>query len=1641
MKKILGLDLGTNSIGWALVNKAEGYQEKNEILAMGSRIIPMTEDVLGKFDNGITESSTAERTGYRGIRRLRERALLRRERLHRVLNVLGFLPKYYAESIDFEKRLGQFIGESEPKIAYQFNAETKRYEFVFQESFQEMLADFAIHQPELVANGKKVPFDWTLYYLRKKALTHKIDKEELAWLILNFNQKRGYYQLRGEDEEVIDEDNKLVEFYSLKVVDVIDLKEKNAKKQDLYKIILENGWEFIKPSAFPVEWKGKTKDFIITTSIDKTGNEKRSFRAPDENDWTLLKKKTESTIDKSGKTVGTYIFDTLLKQPNQKIKGKLVRTIERKFYKDELKAILNKQKEFHKELQDQSIYQACVNELYPNNDSHCQNILNKDFTYLFVDDILFYQRPLKSKKSLISNCRYEKRFHKDKEGKYIWEPLKCIAKSHPLFQEFRLWQWLKNLKLIELSSGNDITQLFLNSEDDYVKLFEWLNERKEIDQESLLKKLLESHDLKSKAAAAEAKKYRWNYVYDSIKDKSKPYPCNETRAQILSKLSKCENVPDGFLSQEKEISLWHILYSVEDKHEIEKALKTFARKNGLGEDFVEQFKKFPRLNKEYGSYSEKAIKKLLPLMRIGKYWGVKENKDLVWKNVHEYQKNIEIVIGTAKKRLSEKSDEYSKVLSTKLIDELANLNDDLDAYKGLPLHIACYAVYGQHSEEGEIKKWYTSSDLANYLDPKQDGSFKQHSLRNPIVEQVVTETLRVVKDIWEYYGQGKEDFFDEIHIELGREMKNTAEDRKAMTQKISENETTNLRLKALLAELKNDKSIENVRPHSPSQHEILKIYEEGIINSVNEIPEDILKIQKSSNPTSSELTRYKLWLEQGYVSPYTGEIIPLNKLFSPAYEIEHIIPQSRFFDDSLSNKVICETEVNKLKGNMLGLEFVKECGTQIVELPFNKKVRIKSEDEYIEHITRYFAKNKSKLMKLKLEDIPEKFAERQMNDTRYISKIVKNLLSNIVRDADEDQTTSKKVIPMAGGVTSILRQDWGLNDVWNDIILPRFERLNELTNSQNFTAYSEKHQKFIPNMPLELQKGFQKKRIDHRHHALDALVIACATRNHINYLNNQNAIGKKNNSEKQKQREDLKRLLCFKRYEDGAAEKYQWIFIKPWESFTTDAKEKLSTLVVSFKKNTRILNKTSNRYQKWINQEGSLIKDFVKQKSGSNWAIRKPLHQETVYGAVTLHRKKTVSLNIALDDATSIVDKSLRYKIRELVDYGYDKKKILKYFKDLENKWEQKDISKVEVYYLTIDNNGKPEFVASRNSLDNTFNRKRIEEVTDSGIQKILLNHLSRYDVIKDGKIEEHPELAFSPDGIDTMNQNIVTLNGGKYHQPIYKVRLLSAMGNKFAVGERGNKKDKYVIAAKGTNLFFGIYQDEQGKRSYETIPLNIVIERLKQGLTEVPETNEAGNKLLFYLSPNDLVYMPSEIDKNNLSMINFKNLSQEQIKGIYKIVSFTDKRLYAIPNAVSNSIVDKVEFTQLNKIEFSVENKDNTGKIVELRKSIKEHCIKLQVDRLGNIKPFNTPIRSYPSDSGNLLQANEPASQYNLPITFLASQQLEEKDIQYINSLTNEQRFEYLNELRKTLHNLNLSEEEKKALLNKIIINPPNEH
>ena len=1535
MKRILGLDLGTNSIGWALINQNFDKKEGN-IKGIGTRIIPMGQDVLGKFDAGVSISQTAERTHYRGVRRLYQRDNLRRERLHRTLNVLGFLPKHYANEIDFEKRLGQFKKGKEPKLNY-FKNEMDNHVFLFKDSFDEMLLDFQKADLDI-----KIPYDWTIYYLRKKALTKPVSKQELAWILLNFNQKRGYYQLRGEEEEI--SKNKLEEFYALKVVEVQETEDSNIKGI-WYNVILENGWIYRRQSKEPLfHWKDKIKEFIVTTTLekdgtvkkDKYGNEKRSFRAVDsEKDWIAIKKKTDNDIRDSLKTVGEYIYETLLSNPTQKIRGKLIKTIERKFYREELNAILNQQISFHPELQlKNGFYEKCVKELYPRNEAHQQNIARQDFRYLFVDDIIFYQRPLKSKKSNIADCPYENRVYKNENGELVKNPLKAIPKSNPLFQEFRLWQFLRNMKIYELeeSGDNEVTAKFLRNIEDQVALFEFLNDRQEIDQKSFLKHFKLSE-----------KTHRWNYVMD------KKYPCNETKGQIKSRLSKVKDVDiEKLLTSDFINSLWHIIYSVTDKNDFEKALSTFSKKNGLdSESFVENFKKFPPFESSYGSYSEKAIKKLLTVMRVGKYWNDDQVDAQVKNRVVSILERLE-AIGFDKEKLdSIQDDDIPKRLLKSFINSKSSPLSGLNTYQ------ACYAIYNRHSEVGDIIHWKQPSDITDYLN-----KFKQHSLRNPIVEQITLETLRVVRDIWEHYGtfktvdEGKiyDPLFDEIHVELGREMKNDKKTRERISKSITEKENTNERIKALLQEIKDDPEVrDDVRPYSPSHQEILKLYEEGIYDNpdadYNKVTSDeIEKIRSSTSPSRSELTRYKLWLEQGYISPYTGRPIPLSKLFSTDYQIEHIIPQSRYFDNSLSNKIICESAVNDEKGNETAYSFLKNRGGEIIDLGQGNSVPLFSLGNYENHCKHYFKKNKSKLTNLLSEDIPEGFINRQLNDSRYISKLIKGLLSNIVREDGEQEATSKHLVAMNGAITSKLKQDWGLNDKWNELIAPRFMRLNEMTNSQDFGFWDKDINAFRVQVPDELAKGFSKKRIDHRHHALDALIIACTTKDHINYITSLNT-SRKNYSLVSKLR-----ITKEKQIKDGKTGGLKTIIVaqayhQPWPLFTVEAKDALETTVVSFKQNLRVINKTNNKTQQWIEKNGELKKELVKQTKGQNWAIRKPIHKETVSGKVHLKREKgLVSISSAVDSWKMIVDKPIKLKISDKIkEFDGDLKKVKKHFKTAPLETDGKVINKIAIYEII-------EAFATRTELTEKLTRQQLESITDSGIQKILENHLKNY---MDENEKERFDLAFNTEGIDEMNKNIQFLNNGKPHQPIKKVRIYE-VGNKFSVGEEGTKSSKYVEAAKGTTLFFAIYWDEEKKRrNYETIPLERVIAWQKEEAalpkkqrTGVPIDHTKG-KFLFSISPNDLVYVPSDEEMNDNSLNNFSNLTNNHIKKIYKMDKSSGKECYFTRSDISNLIY---QYNAKSKFgELGSQNKLQTTMDIENFKIV-DRCWKLEMDKLGNI-------------------------------------------------------------------------------------------
>jgi CRISPR-associated endonuclease Csn1 len=130
------------------------------------------------------------------------------------------------------------------------------------------------------------------------------------------------------------------------------------------------------------------------------------------------------------------------------------------------------------------------------------------------------------------------------------------------------------------------------------------------------------------------------------------------------------------------------------------------------------------------------------------------------------------------------------------------------------------------------------------------------------------------------------------------------------------------------------------------------------------------------------------------------------------------------------------------------------------------------------------------------------------------------------------------------------------------------------------------------------------------------------------------------------------------------------------------------------------------------------------------------------------------------------------------------------------------------------------------------------------------------------------------------------------------------------------------------------------------------VIERQKQGLSSALEIDENGNRLLFTLSPNDLVYIPTNEEKENLTVIDFNKLSKEKTERIYKFVSCTGGEGHFVSNNYSKEIITN-ENGSNNKNERMLEFNNSNTVYDEKEKPvmIKSICWKLEIDRLGKIK------------------------------------------------------------------------------------------
>lgn len=284
-----------------------------------------------------------------------------------------------------------------------------------------------------------------------------------------------------------------------------------------------------------------------------------------------------------------------------------------------------------------------------------------------------------------------------------------------------------------------------------------------------------------------------------------------------------------------------------------------------------------------------------------------------------------------------------------------------------------YLEKGYNYNEAVIAAGYsdnTSNDKKSYKLPTPEELNIRDRINNPTVLRTLAQTRKVINNIIEKYGSP---YF--INIEVARELKNS----KKRLEEINRIQN------------KNKKSNEEAREFIQNTYGIL--------------------------PSKNDIIKWRLWKEQNERCMYSLKPIPADKLFKPGHtQIDHIIPFSRTFDDSYNNKVLVLTDANQDKKNRIPYEY------------FNKSLYAKitwEEFENFVHILKLHGKKKENLLRKKFtKEDEKKFKQRNLNDTKYISKEISKIIKENLLFAKGEE--KQRVRMVNGKVTSILRRQWGL---------------------------------------------------------------------------------------------------------------------------------------------------------------------------------------------------------------------------------------------------------------------------------------------------------------------------------------------------------------------------------------------------------------------------------------------------------------------------------------------------------------------------------------------------------------------------------------------------------------------------------------
>ena len=359
-------------------------------------------------------------------------------------------------------------------------------------------------------------------------------------------------------------------------------------------------------------------------------------------------------------------------------------------------------------------------------------------------------------------------------------------------------------------------------------------------------------------------------------------------------------------------------------------------------------------------------------------------------------------------------------------------------------------------------------------------------------------------------------------------------------------------------------------------------------------------------PTKSRIRKYMLWEEAGEQCLYCGQILTLSQcLNGDDMEVEHIIPKSVLYDDSYGNKTCACRRCNKEKGNRTALEYIRAKGW---------------EAEYMERINGLLDKkaisySKHQRLRWLKEDIPSDFLERQLRLTQYISRQAMAILQQGIR----------RVSASEGGVTARLRSLWGYDDILHTLNLDRYDSMGETERVSREGETTEK-----------LRIKDWSKRKDHRHHAIDALVVASTRQGYIQRLNRVSS-----ESEREAMSGEIEMQKAAKTDKLSLLER--WLTQRPHLSVRA-VSDKVAEILISYRPGKRVVTRGRNiylRHGKKCVQSGLLVP-------------RGALSKETVYGQITVNGEPQIVCKYDLHslkakDVDYVVDLALRKRLKELL--------------------------------------------------------------------------------------------------------------------------------------------------------------------------------------------------------------------------------------------------------------------------------------------------------------------------------------------------------------------------------------------------------